>query len=677
VNIALCCHTELATRPTSAGADSFSSFTYTLEGFPLIIIYAGSQPDGEGRQDARFPQGAEEEVKTRIRGLFQDLKPRLVFGALAAGSDILIAEAAREEGIPFRALLPFDAMTFRETSVSGSGVRWERRYDRLLKEAQVDSLNENVDDSAYVAHNAAMLDAAVRIAEEQSERVWCLLIRPSPDSTAPESVTDDMASRAEGRGLLTIDIDPLATRARTFVVMPYGMKFDPNLRRDIDCDAIFKRVYRPLLEDLDLDWNRADLATDSGIIHAGMIDDLANSDVVIADLTATNFNVAYELGLRHVFARNSTVLISPKVVGYAASILPFDVAPIRAHGFDRSLELTDEEAERAIKGLRPALKEAVSKTKLDSPVHEWFDVDVLVPPFVRRSSRNDLSAELDLRHTVRNAIKTSDGAQMRAAAELLGAASTDEATRGALRIELGVGLIGEGAYEDALALLETAEPESTSPLHRLWLHRTVMALRRIAERSGRLEYEGYLRRAEELLRLAIELGYEDSESFGIWGGLLKRRILRGTLTPLEEATTFELMTDYYGRGFRADPKAYTGLNYVMALRLQGQKRDLAPAEAESLHEALIVTKFLNNLDLGRDAFDPWAIMTEAELQLHTALLHGSDTINASVAYAKAASFVPVDVRKSAIDQLNFLIAGGDDPLVLDPIVDLLSQEGNS
>lgn len=642
----------------------------------VILIYAGSQPDSEGRAEARFPEATEAEITVRIRGLLQDLKPRLVFGALAAGADILIAEAAREEGIPFRALLPFDADTFRGTSVSGSGDRWTQRYNRLLTEADIEFLNEEVQESAYTDHNVAMLDAATRIAEDEGERLWCLLIRPSPDPTTSGSVTDDMASRAEGRGILTLDIDPLAARARTFVVMPYGTKFDPILRRDIDCDSVFRRVYRPLLEDLDLAWNRADLATDSGIIHVGMIDDLANSKVVIADLTATNFNVAYELGLRHVFARSSTVLISPKVTGYQSSTPPFDVAPIRAHAFERSLELTDEEAERAIKALKPVLKEAVATTTIDSPVHEWFDVDVIDPPFVRRSMHDAIGTELDLRNTVRNSVRTSNGAEMRAAAGLLATAAIDEPTRAALRIELAIGLLGEQDYAEALALFEIAQPELSSPLHRLWLHQTVMALRRLAERADNLEHDDYLKRAEELLRLALELGYEDSESYGIWAGLLKRRILRGSLSPLEEAAAFELMTEYYGRGFRTDPQAYTGLNYAMALRLQARKQEPTPSQIEDLNEALIVTRFLNNIGLDRDETDPWAVITDAELQLHIALLRGADTNAASIAYAKAGLSASADVRRSAKDQLRFLIAGGDDPSLLNPIIQALSRESD-
>lgn len=96
--------------------------------------------------------------------------------------------------------------------------------------------------------------------------------------------------------------------------MPYGEKFDPLNKVTYDCDPVFKKVYLPVLEDLDVDWTRADRQTDSGLIHVAMINDLANSHLVIADIATYNFNVAYELGMRHVFARNSTVLVNPWLI---------------------------------------------------------------------------------------------------------------------------------------------------------------------------------------------------------------------------------------------------------------------------------------------------------------------------------------------------------------------------
>ena len=95
-----------------------------------------------------------------------------------------------------------------------------------------------------------------------------------------------------------IDLDPTSDASgRAFVVMPFGVKPDPS-RPDvkIDCDATFRKLIVPLLEDADLDWTRADRATEAGMVHVGMFNELATADVVVADLTLENPNVLYELG---------------------------------------------------------------------------------------------------------------------------------------------------------------------------------------------------------------------------------------------------------------------------------------------------------------------------------------------------------------------------------------------
>ncbi|MDD1475475.1 tetratricopeptide repeat-containing protein [Arthrobacter sp. H16F315] len=642
----------------------------------MIIVYAGSQPDAEDRATPRFPQATEEQVALRIRGLLQDLKPSLVIGALAAGSDILFAESARQENVPLRTVLPFEVGEFRESSVTPAGARWEERYDRLTSEIEVLTGELEITETAYTDHNAVVLDHAARVAEQTGEEVWCLLVRPNPDADTASSVTDDMAERAAGRGILVLDMNPLAMRKRAFVVMPFGRKFDPFLRREIDCDQVFKRIYRPLLEDLDLDWNRADLEVDSGIIHVGMIDDLANSEVVLADLTTTNFNVAYEIGVRHVFARRSTVLVSPTISGQKSSAPPFDVSMIRAHSFERGLKLSDAQAQNAIRQLRPIIEAAVrGSLHADSPIHEWFNVDVIIPPFSRRSDLTAVDEEIEIRKRIRTALKSAAAEPMLAAADILITADISEQARLALRLELAVGLLDESRYEDALSLLELAEPAMENPLHRVWLHKSVLALRRIGERtSDSVARKQKLDRAEELLRLALEFGYTDSESYGIWGGLLKRRLMHGELQGLAATATFQLMTEYYELGFRADPQAYTGVNYAMALRVQGNRRDLSEGEREKLTEALVVGRFLNDISTDRDATDPWVLFTDAELQLHKALANGTDTTEAALAYATAALSASTEVRNSALDQLRFMRLWGDPGEVIDPIIDVISAE---
>ena len=92
---------------------------------------------------------------------------------------------------------------------------------------------------------------------------------------------------------------------RCFVAMPYGSTEDE--RRE------FSRIYRFLIrtaaEDLGLDCVRSDFEDRGGHILNNVIEDLADSDIVVADLTNLNWNVAYELGMRHVIHKRGSVLI--------------------------------------------------------------------------------------------------------------------------------------------------------------------------------------------------------------------------------------------------------------------------------------------------------------------------------------------------------------------------------
>ncbi|MCU1575277.1 MAG: hypothetical protein JWO93_3359 [Micrococcaceae bacterium] len=645
----------------------------------MIIVYAGVQADEPERMQPRFPRAAEERLAARIRGLLQSLRPSLVVGAAASGSDIVIAEAALLEGADVRFVMPFDVETFQKSSVEGRGQRWTARYQRLLQTVGSNRITEGSldpdDKDSYPRHNAHLITYAKALARERGERVWALVVRPQPDDDAG-SVSDDFAQRAEAQGILTLDLAPLAKRPRGFVAMPYGLRFDPVVRRRYDCDPVFHRIYRPLLEDLDVDWARADLETDSGIIHAGMIEDLANSDVVIVDLATANFNVAYELGLRHVFARSSTVLVYPQLQGTRVGAAPFDINLIRIHRFERGTELTDEQSEGAIRRLRPALAEVLASRSSDSPVHEWFELGGVRGPFRRKAGQDGpVETDLRLRKTVQSALRSaSTDSMLAAAAEIAEASDLSESSRIGLRIQLGNGLIRESAYEAATALLEQAEPPADSPLRRPWLQKLAMAYRRIGEssRCSRATAATCREKAQRLLSTAIQEGFGDSETYGILAGLNKRA-LENRKPAMDNAGVrgrFALMQEYYRKGFEVEPTFYTGVNLVMALRLGIRHGVLAEGAAEAedrLQEALTVTKFLARRAAEADPTDFWAAVSQAELLLHESFMGRIPAADAVAAYGRAAALARPDQLRSTIYQLDFLQRWGDPENVIDPI----------
>lgn len=645
----------------------------------LIIVYAGVQADEPGREVPRLPADAEDALLTRLKGLLQSLQPSRLVGALASGADILFARAALSEGIPLRVLLPFATEDFRRTSVELRGEPWTSHFDRIVADQAVEVVTgaQPVEETAaaFSEHNLTMLDDARALAEDTGERVWVLTIRPAPVLAAP-TVTDDLVLRAEERGHLTLDLAPVQEGTSAFIVMPYGRKKDARSGKYVDCDPAFHRIYRPLMEDADILWNRADLETDSGIIHSGMLAALANSDVVLVDLTTMNFNVAYELGVRHVFADRATVLINPQIEGHSRQAPPFDINMIRVHSFERGQKVTDLQAENAIRRIQPVLQRVTREVEVDSPAHSWFDLTSVKRPFSQLAEKAEsLIAENNARNRVAEAVKSSDAAEMKAAAEWVSSTSTvNEGLRRSLRIELALGMHTEGAYEDARVLLDLAQPSVDDALHRIWLQKSIMVYRRLGEDAQDPAIRIDLwRKARRHLEDADAAGYVDSETYGSWGGLIKRELelQLGTGDPAVSTSLFREMAEKYKAGFEADPSYYTGVNLLMAIRLSDRERD--SSFREEFDEVLAVSRFLNRLAMADDPDDYWALATRAELTLYENLDQGSSIDEAAEQYAEAARHGRADQIRSTKDQLRFLAKYGDPADVIERLQLVIDQ----
>ena len=120
-----------------------------------------------------------------------------------------------------------------------------------------------------------------------------------------------------------------APRPFCFMVMPFGKRATgskhPEAPDEIDFDALWDRALRPALGRLGYAAIRGDDRSLSANILRDVVECVALSDLVVADITATNANVFYELGLRHAVPEN------PKCVMLATDWAqpPFDVQGIR------------------------------------------------------------------------------------------------------------------------------------------------------------------------------------------------------------------------------------------------------------------------------------------------------------------------------------------------------------
>lgn len=137
-----------------------------------------------------------------------------------------------------------------------------------------------------------------------------------------------------------------------FVIMPFGGYFD----------QYYNDIYKPAIEANGLIPFRADSLSRPSTIISDIWEFTKNAKILLADLTDTNPNVMYELGLAHAIAK-PTILISEKI-----DSVPFDLRSLRVLTFDKNETNWDE-------NLKEKIIKSISET-LDSPI------DAVLPTFL-------------------------------------------------------------------------------------------------------------------------------------------------------------------------------------------------------------------------------------------------------------------------------------------------------
>ncbi|MBR6593998.1 MAG: hypothetical protein IKK83_02285 [Clostridia bacterium] len=93
---------------------------------------------------------------------------------------------------------------------------------------------------------------------------------------------------------------------KCYVIMPYGGNDEARKKR---FKSIYSAIIKPAAENKGYTVMREDHEARQGNINTNIIKSLAEADLVIADLSENNWNVAYELGIRHALAKNGTILL--------------------------------------------------------------------------------------------------------------------------------------------------------------------------------------------------------------------------------------------------------------------------------------------------------------------------------------------------------------------------------
>ncbi len=400
---------------------------------------------------------------------------------------------------------------------------------------------------------------------------------------------------------------PTSTHAPyCFVLMPFGDKPDPAGGPPIPFDRIYEVAIRPAVEAAGLIPVRADEERLSGIIHKAMFERLLLCEYAVADLTTSNANVFYELGVRHAARPRTTVAIHAQ-----GQPIPFDVTFLRSipYGLGAGNGFPDDQANALRETLTErlaALRQQHKDAPVDSPLFQllgdWRPGDIArlkTDVFRDRAVVNEVSsARLS---AARRAGKAGLAAMQEVEASL-GHLDLEEA---AVIIDLLLSYRAISACTAMVDLIARMPGElARQPMVREQL---AFALNR---RAGQPEHAGDRERARELLEELIAERGPSSESCGLLGRIYKDEWLQHrNERPRLAAGHLQQAIDAYRRGFEADNRdAYPGINAVTLLDVRGD--DEALRERDRL---VPVVRYAVERRLGAKAPDYWDHATMLEL----------------------------------------------------------------
>jgi tetratricopeptide (TPR) repeat protein len=339
--------------------------------------------------------------------------------------------------------------------------------------------------------------------------------------------------------------DPTAESGTCFVVMGFGKKTDFETGRVLDLDQSYLSLIKPAVEAARLKCIRADEIVHSGLIDVPMYEQLLKADVVVADISTSNRNALYELGVRHALRPYTTVIIAEEMMMKSPT---FDLSHIVIRKYRHLGEdIGVSEAKRFTSELTDAIRQIMAiepTSRWDSPVYKF--IDRLAPPSISPAASAAVAAA--------SSTEKVAGAATPAHSELM--QRVDEAQK-------------KGDWVKAKVLLEEIREmrrvgaSETSAGQQVENPEDPDVLQRLALATYKSKYptpEAALKAARDLLKLLEPQTTNDTETLGLWGSVHKRL---WELT--KESSYLDEAVRAYERGFYLRNDYYNGINYAYLL----------------------------------------------------------------------------------------------------------------
>jgi tetratricopeptide (TPR) repeat protein len=362
----------------------------------------------------------------------------------------------------------------------------------------------------------------------------------------------------------------MTTQKTCFVIQGFGEKTDLATGRALNLDASYD-VIKEAVEAAGLRCVRADEIVHSGTIDQPMYDALFRADLVIADLSTSNLNAAYELGVRYGMRPRATIIIAEQQFKN-----PFDFSHIVIRRYEHlGKDVGRQEAKRFKTELVAAITAIVEGEDVDSPVYTFLR---LQPPSEGPRPRG-----------------------LRPAAEVETAEQNPKQMLDEARTELQ-----RGNFENARGLLESVL--AMRPRDEYVIQQLALA----TYKSEQPDPKAALLAAHRQLQALDPDTSNDPETLGLWGAVHKRLWdLDGNPAHLDMAIAA------YERGFYLKQDHYNGISLAFLLNVRAARHHDQSDRAEAIADFVLarrvrrdVTKYCERaLETGDPSARYWVLAT--------------------------------------------------------------------
>lgn len=361
-----------------------------------------------------------------------------------------------------------------------------------------------------------------------------------------------------------------------FVAMGFGKKTDFQSGRVLDLDKTYKQIIKPAAEAAGLECTRADEIIHSGMIDVPMYEQLLTADVVIADISTSNVNAFYELGVRHALRPYTTITIAEDKMVFA-----FDISHLAVRKYQHLGDGIDFDEVMRMRGvLTEAVRAVLSKPQSDSPIYSFFTD--LTPP---------------IRKQIEKAVAESAPAATAGTLPAPAASTISALMTGANDA------IADSDFITAKVLMNSVR--KMAPADPYVAQRLALATYK-AKQPNVLQA---LKDAADILSKLNPGSSTDTETLGLWGAIHKRE---WELT--QDRNYLETAIGAYEKGFILKNDYYNGINLAFLYNVRASVSSGADAVADAVmaqrtrQRVLVICEPL----LAANGSDYWLLATMAE-----------------------------------------------------------------